>query len=400
VKAFSFDDHEAGFVAIGARPVGVIAIGGTPVGVVALGFASAGIVSVSVGVAGGVVALSCGLHVGFWSGGVGMSVGLKTFTVGGGVEVLERDEHVEEVRSRTRFDELAEGAVDADGLGEDVDEGWVVLRPLRWEGEWRLEAAGRVIELGDAAREALGDLPADGDLPRVAARVTVERSPDGASEAGYRAPPRQKLSLRCDEVAVESTDVERIVTYERDYLGMLWKAPVWLAAMAVVAFAAYGAIDDLNLDRRATATWKGQVRESNATDVPIGTACTATARLRTDGAARQKAAVSVECGKVTVYSDGTDARATIHQRAEDRGNRFSLAYVNAGRKPDHSGDENDDGKPSISVDTEAREVIVAHTYPAPWRVVVEVEPWSSRADPSDGRPLVEGGAAPAGSPSP
>ncbi|MCA9588961.1 MAG: hypothetical protein KC657_26780 [Myxococcales bacterium] len=396
MKAISFDDHEAGFIAMGARPVGVIAIGGMPVGVVAIGFASTGVLALSVGMSGGVVAISCGMHAGFWAGGVGMSIGLKTSTVGGGVEVLEVDEHVQETRKRTRFDDVAAHAVEPTALGVSASEGWVVVSPRRWEGDWRLEVGDRVVELEDAERKALGPLP-KGELPRVAVHVRLVHAPDGATEAGYRAPPKQKLTLRCDDVALESLEVERVVTRERNYLGMLWKVPVWLAAMTVVAMLVYGAIDDLGLDRRATVTFAGRVRESNATDVPLGTPCKVTARLRTDGYARQKAAVGLECGPVTVYADGDDDRATIHQRSDDHGvPSFSLSYVNKGRKPDHSGDENDDGKPSISVDTEAREVIVAHTYPGPWRVVVDVEPWSSAPlEAVEARPLVEGTSVPA-----
>lgn len=381
MRLLSLDDTEAGVLAIGSMPVGIIAIGGMPVGVVAVGIAAAGGVSASCGAGAGLVMITCGAGVGGYTAGVGLGIGLKSAFVGLGLSVLDTKEVVERsAPAPSRFDQRAQDetvAIERLESGE-LSEGWVLLHATRERYEpWSLVAGGTPLELTDRklTRE-LGKLT-EQDTRVLAHLVAEERLDESALTADYRSAQPRKRVFRCDKLVTTGKEpgpptketVERLDTF-----GAVWKGALLLAGLALAGWLVRDRIDDLELDRKAEVTFQARVTRAAGQAPAVGQECTIRSWLRTDGAARRKAAVEVSCGGPVLYERKMDEPAMFDEVAEPGGTsfRYRLKYDDPGSRPD----DDDSGSPSLALDTAAGRAVVESWDSPGYRVELQVEPLS------------------------
>ena len=394
----SFDDTEAGVLAIGAQPVGIIAIGGMPVGIVAIGIAGAGGVSLSCGGGAGLVVISCGVGVGGFAAGVGLGVGLKSAIVGVGLNVLEtKTVVVGSEPEPSRFDlQVRHDAVAIERvMSGELREGWVLLEAVRPPYQpWTLLVEGEPVELTDAKlRRKLTKLTVTD--PRVLAHLVAEDRIDASEpQADYRTAAPTRRVLRCDDLLAGDKEpgAARERTVERvDWESALtWKLPLLLALITLAAWLVIDRLADLELDRKAEVTFQARVTRTAGNGPGMGKDCTIRAWLRTDGAARRKATAEVTCDGAVLYSRTKDGDASFDEVQTPDGRpafRYRIAYADEGQRP------NDDysGRPSLTLDTRARRAVV-ESWDAPvYRVELEVDELSAERT---GTPLLFGNLPP------
>lgn len=391
MRLVSFDDTEAGVLAIGTMPVGIIAIGGMPVGVVAIGICAAGGVAVTSGVAVGLVAISCGVSAGGYSAGVGLGVGLKTAIVGLALDVVATVERVLDLPpAPSRFDRrVSDDAVALERLTDgELSAGWVLLEAKRSPGQaWVLFANGAPIELaGGKLARALKRLTKTDR--RVLAHLVAEERPDpSAASSDYRSALPTKRVLRCDELVTDGKEpgpTETHTVSSVDAWGALWKAPLLLAVLALALWGVHERVADLELDRKGEVSFAARVVSATGEATGIEPVCAVRAWLRTDGGTRRKAAVEVSCGETVLYARTRDQLAGVGEVPAAAGAgafRYRLHYLDEGMKPD----DDSSGRPRLELDTGAHRAVIESWDDPAYRVELTVDELSAERS---GAPLV------------
>jgi hypothetical protein len=391
VRLVSFDDTEAGVFAFGAMPVGIVAIGGMPVGVVAIGGAAFGGAAVACGGAAGLVVVTCGVGAGGFTACVGLGIGLRTAVMGLGLDVLGTRSRVDESEpGPSRFDlRVRDEAVALERLTTgELSAGWILLEATRGPAKtWALVAAGAPVELTDPKVERqLAKLGAR-DRRVLAHVVAEERVDPNAVSSDYRSAQPTRRVLRCDQLMTTGKEPgpaqERTSTIV-DWLGALWKGPILLAALALALWGVCERVLDLELDQKGEISFGARVVRAQGQGPAVGQECEVRVWLRTDGGARQKAAVEVTCGGSVLYPRPQDQRARVDEVPAAGGGapfRYRLRYVDGGSKPGHD----DSGRAGLTLDTGARRATLETWDDHAYRVELAVDELSAERV---GAPLV------------
>lgn len=377
MKLVSFDDHEAGLLAIGGSPVGVVAIGMAPVGVVAIGVLPVGLVSLACGAGAGGVVLMCGVGVGVRVNGVGMGVSAWGEVLGGGVTLAETSTVNVRVPVEKRYHAHAEGALSpAERLTSPEPRAWTHVEVARENGAWGLTLAGAPLQLGEAARAKL-DAARDGKVQAAVARVRREEEADRDAGRAYRDAPARQVTWVADDVELDDGEERVEAREELDVLGLFWKVPLFVLLMGLVLYRVHYAIDDLSLDRRAAATWPAKVTASTRRDLAPGAVCAVEAALRSDGKVRHKAAVTITCEGKSLYAPSEECDAILLELPTDQGHVYSLSCGEPGRKPEKDDDHDRPGRPEMVVETGKTRAALDYPYGDRWSVALHVEQWSA-----------------------